>query len=99
MQSKAKRSKAKQIKSMQSKTIQSNIFPVSSQLEAEEAIIIVVRLAYVSYWHRSLVFMTITTASIFQSKETSQTNLAKFSLETQPTQHLLLNRLVSLLLF
>ena len=39
---------------MQSKTIQSNIFPVSSQLEAEEAIIIVVRLAYVSYWLNSV---------------------------------------------
>ena len=73
MQSRAKRSKAKQIKAMQSKTIQSNIFPVSSQLEAEEAIIIVVRLAHVSYWHRSLVFMTITTASIL-SKQTNIPN-------------------------
>ena len=71
MQSKAKRSNAKQIKAMQSKTIQSNNFPVSSQLEAEEAIISVVRLAHVSYWNRSLAFMSITTASISQSKETS----------------------------
>ena len=76
MQSKAKRSKAKQIKAMQSKASQSNIFPVSSWLEAEEAIIIVVRLAHVSYWNRSLVFMIITIASISQRKETFQTNLA-----------------------
>ena len=71
MQSKAKRSKAKQIKPIQSKTKQSNIIPVSPWLEAEEAIIIVVRVAHVSYWYRSLVFLTITIASISQSKETS----------------------------
>ena len=76
MPSKAKRSKAKQIKAMQSKASQSNIFSVSTWLEAEEDIIIVVRLAHVSYWHRPLAFMSITIASISQSKETSHTNLA-----------------------
>ncbi len=68
----AKQSKAKQSTANQSPAKQSK----SKQVEAEDDIFIVVRLAHVSYCHRSLAFMSITIVSISQSKETSQTNLA-----------------------